>query len=118
MYGKCPKDADPVQRYNAMLSLRKDIWDEGHQDWWNMAAVDEVLNVLPEGERQVWSQFIIDDKAKWIEYRPVNFWRFLIYRRGQLDRASRGRMMSRKAFFAQRKRVNRANERVQKRQGE
>jgi hypothetical protein len=75
-----------------------------------MAAVDEVLNVLPEGERQVWSQFIIDDKAKWIEYRPVNFWRFLIYRRGQLDRASRGWMMTRKAFFAERRRVNRKND--------
>jgi hypothetical protein len=89
MYGKCPKDADPVQRYKAMLSLRKEVWNDGHQDWWNMAAVDEVLNVLPEGERQEWSQFIIDDKAEWIEYRPVNFWRFLIYRRGQLDRASK-----------------------------
>jgi hypothetical protein len=111
MYGKCPKDADPVKRYNAMLSLRKDIWDEGNQNWWNMAAVNEILNVLPEGERQVWSQFIIDDNAKWIEYRPVSFWRFLIYRRGQLDRASRfNGWKSRKAFFAERKRVIEEND--------
>jgi hypothetical protein len=100
MYGKCPKDADPVMRYEAMIRLRKEVWDEGHQDWWNMAAVDEILDVLPEGERQVWSQFIIEEKAKWIEHWPINFWRFLHYRCGQLERASRG-WMSRKAFFAE-----------------
>jgi hypothetical protein len=73
MFGKCPKDTDPVQRYDAMLSLRKEVWNEGHQDWWNLAAVNEILNALPEGERQVWSQFIIDDGAIWIEYRPAVF---------------------------------------------
>jgi hypothetical protein len=109
IYGKCPKDADPVLRYEAMINLRKEVWDDGNQDWWNMAAVDEILDVLPEGERQVWSQFIIEEKARWIEHWPINFWRFLHYRCGQLERASRG-WMTRKAFFAEQRRVNREND--------
>jgi hypothetical protein len=47
IYGKCPSDADPVLRYEAMINLRKEVWDDGNQDWWNMAAVDEILDVLP-----------------------------------------------------------------------
>jgi hypothetical protein len=108
---QCPKDADPVLRYEAMIKLRKEVWDDGNQDWWNMAAVDEILDVLPEGERQVWSQFIIEEKAKWIEHWPINFWRFLHYRCGQLERASQFKgWKTRKVFFAERRRVNREND--------
>jgi hypothetical protein len=111
IYGKCPSDADPVLRYEAMINLRKEVWDDGNQDWWNMAAVDEILDVLPEGERQVWSQFIIEEKARWIEHWPINFWRFLHYRCGQLERASKFQgWKTRRAFFAERRCVNREND--------
>jgi hypothetical protein len=111
IYGKCPSDADPVLRYKAMIDLRKEVWDDGNQEWWNMAAVDEILDVLPNGERQVWLQFVVDDKAKWIEHWPVNFWRFLHYRWGQLNRASKYKgWKTRKAFFAEGKLVNREND--------
>jgi hypothetical protein len=94
-----------------MINLRKEVWDDGNQDWWNMAAVDEILEVLPNGERQVWLQFTIDDKAKWIEHWPINFWRFLHYRCGQLERASKfNGWKSRKAVFAEQKPVNREND--------
>jgi hypothetical protein len=94
-----------------MIDLRKEVWDDGNQAWWNMAAVDENLDVLPNGERQVWLQFVVDDKAKWIEHWPINFWRFLHYRWGQLNRASRNKgWKTRKAFFAERKHVNREHD--------
>jgi hypothetical protein len=106
-----PSDADPVLRYKAIIDLRKEVWDDGNQEWWNMAAVDEILDVLPSGERQVWLQFTVDDYAKWIEHWPITFWRFLHYRWGQLNPASSYKgWKSRKAFFAERKRVNREND--------